>query len=271
MPDPLGVLVPGINPYHYTYNNPINLNDPTGLWPKCVDDWLKKRQRKRSQNGKSTKSSRTLKRKRRRAKIFGYPTDALWTRISNPDYRGPAGGLPSGSNIPGVLAVLDPMDDNITLDPIDFGTITDNTRPPDPYVTQQDPPSPTRDDLMGELSIGKQYSVPFKYRSSSIIKQEMDNSNSINILVDELLKDPKLQIIIAGNIWSANPKSNIHSFMEFDNVDEMEVGSAMIRRASNVIDYLISRGVRKSQLGLPDFGKKLEGQSEGQSVTIRIK
>lgn len=33
--DPLASLMPGWNPYHYTFNNPVKFTDPTGKFPVC--------------------------------------------------------------------------------------------------------------------------------------------------------------------------------------------------------------------------------------------
>jgi RHS repeat-associated protein len=36
--DPLADLAPGINPYRFGFNNPISLNDPTGLYERSMQD-----------------------------------------------------------------------------------------------------------------------------------------------------------------------------------------------------------------------------------------
>jgi hypothetical protein len=36
--DPLADLAPGINPYRFGFNNPISLNDPTGLYERSIID-----------------------------------------------------------------------------------------------------------------------------------------------------------------------------------------------------------------------------------------
>ncbi len=38
--DPLGELIPGINPYHYCYNNPVVLTDPTGMLPGYEPNYI---------------------------------------------------------------------------------------------------------------------------------------------------------------------------------------------------------------------------------------
>jgi hypothetical protein len=37
--DPLAEEMPGWNPYHYVFNNPIQLVDPLGLMPEPPDDY----------------------------------------------------------------------------------------------------------------------------------------------------------------------------------------------------------------------------------------
>ncbi len=38
--DPLAEKMPSWNPYAYTFNNPINFTDPTGMVPEGKDDWV---------------------------------------------------------------------------------------------------------------------------------------------------------------------------------------------------------------------------------------
>ncbi|MGJ3235689.1 RHS repeat domain-containing protein [Marivirga sp.] len=52
--DPLADMMTSHNPYHYTYNNPLNFTDPTGMAPESFQDLLGDLWEQAGENGKAT-------------------------------------------------------------------------------------------------------------------------------------------------------------------------------------------------------------------------
>lgn len=250
----MAVFIPGISPYAYADDNPINKIDYMGLFASDPD--TQKRPKKPSERRNRKRRNKESRRGKRTAAIKPKGRTKY-----NPNF---ATIVINGTG----LRKPHPMED-VVLDPLDFGTFTDNTQPK-PYDDDSNhSPKPTREPIIESPSKGKIYAVPFSRKSVKINKDLIEDNSGINKLVEELLKDPLLVIKIAGNIGVSGNVTLGHNDLIRMLEGEMPVRRAMRLRASNVYYYLLDMGVNMNQMSINYLGGDILQGRNGVSVTIQ--
>ena len=267
-PDPLAPFVPGITPYHYTYNNPVNLYDPTGLWPEWWDRWRDRRKcntttnrNKNARNGEKKRRRQYRRNRRRYARNTGRTKNNTVNSVTYnySDYLFPV--APPNKRGPITFNLLGPPDFNWP----DFPTI-------ELTAYQPSSNSGSNNNIDGNPVNRKQYKnkiymIPFERTSYKL--SNSFRSDAIDKLIDDLLKDPTLIIIIEGNINlpSVPPEDEIMQFKE----GPLTAPLFMNRRALSVKQYLMDRGVPENQLKINSDGGTVIPNEKGYSVTINAR
>ncbi len=274
--DPMADIVNYQSPYVMADNNPVIYEDVYGLGIiNAIGNLLK-----RAFNGIA---GAIIPRSMQSCSCNYETKESLGDAFRRPDFPGrggnSGGGSPNSSSSPSST----PSEGNnkvvSTMDIPEIGLAMNNYSPeisgniniPDLSSQIPSPISNSGETFKRKPESGSRVdiSIDFDNKSTNIRKSPL-NEKALNDLVQVLQADPKLRVLILGNVWSSDPSKTTDQTMGVINGSAGTVGELKVGRARAVEAFLIERGVDPKRVRVGS-GKTGSDRAKDISTTFIFK
>lgn len=258
--DPMTVFTPGISPYSYADNNPVNYIDYYGLGKKEREERRReraKRQRERKQNRENNKRARE-----RRRNAYKYDKGKKF----NPNFTtyGPHEPREKDEREKIELDPLDRIEASLETPDYELDIVY---RPPSPPTPEYNGNQITEDDPYT-------FSANINFNFQSNIYDIPATDKTLSDLVQTLTDYPQLEVIICGNAWGNVPSvTNNNAVWNRNSIlngNPSTLGGVASARAIAIKTYLEGKGISGSRIRAWR-GNVYPDSPRGQSTTFQLR